>query len=136
MSYVIFGGNFTGSVTHLGTADADTLIGTSGDDNMIGAQGDDTLTGGGGDDRLSGATGDDLFVFADGSGNDTVTDFVAGAGTDDVLDIVAFGFASFADVVDAASQVGSDTLIQLDADDSVTLLGVTLGDLNTDDVLI
>ena len=92
--------------------------------------------GGAGNDRLTGASGDDVFVFTDGGGNDTVTDFVAGAGTDDVLDITDFGFASFADVINAASQVGADTLIQLDIDDSVILLGVTLGDLNSSDVLI
>ena len=53
-----------------------------------------------------------------------------------MLDITAFGFASFADVINAATQVGNNTLIQLDANDSVTLIGVSLGDLNSGDVLI
>ena len=85
---------------------------------------------------LSGGAGDDLFVFTDGGGGDTVTDFVAGAGTDDVLDVTDFGFANFAAIIAAASQVGGNTLIQLDGADSVTLLGVNLGDLNADDFLL
>ena len=96
----------------------------------------DGVIGAAGDDRLTGASGIDLFVFSDGSGSDTITDFVAGAGTHDVLDITAFDFASFADVTNAASQVGEDTLIQLDVDDSATPLGVSLGDLIAVDVLI
>lgn len=114
----------------------DTIDGGAGDDTIDGGAGDDTITGGAGDDTLTGASGDDRFIFSDGSGNDTITDFVAGEGTDDVLNITAFGFASFADVINAASQVGTNTLIQLDVDDSVTLLGVTLSDLDPSDVLI
>ncbi len=94
---------------------------------------DDSITGGAGDDTLAGGGGDDLFVFT--GGDDTVTDFTAGAGTPDVLDVTAFGFASFADVINAASQAGADTVIQLDIDDSITLLGVNLGDINPDDVM-
>jgi Ca2+-binding RTX toxin-like protein len=112
------------------------FIGGAGSDNFTAGQGDDTLDGRAGDDILTGAGGNDLFIFIDGSGNDTVTDFVAGAGTDDQLDITAFGFATFADVIKAASQAGNDTLIQLDADDSVTLLGVSLGDLVPFDFVI
>lgn len=113
-----------------------TIIGGAGNDRLGGGLGDDTIDGGAGDDTLTGASGDDRFIFSDGSGNDTITDFVAGEGTDDVLNITAFGFASFADVINAASQVGANTLIQLDVDDSVTLLGVTLSDLDPSDVLI
>ena len=80
--------------------------------------------------------GDDLFVFANGDGNDTINDFKAGAGTNDVMDVTDFGFADAAAVIGNASQVGADTVIQLDADDSVTLLGVNVSDLHEDDFLI
>ena len=100
-----------------------------------GALGNDTLSGGAGNDRLIGGAGDDVFVLHDGGGNDTITDFVAG-GTEDSLDVSDFGFASFAAVQTRASQAGADTLIALDDDDSVTLLGVNLGDLSQDDFLI
>ena len=103
---------------------------------IYGAAGDDTLQGGSGDDTLTGGAGDDLFVLDDGGGDDTITDFLAGAGTEDALDVSDFGFASFAAVQAKASQAGADTLIALDDDDSVTLLGVNLGDLSQDDFLI
>ena len=106
-----------------------------GDQTITGTAGDDVLFGGDGNDTLIGAGGDDLFVFADGCGDDTVNDFTPGAGTDDVLDVSAFGFASAADAIAAATQAGADTVIQLDADDSVTLLGVNVGDLDQDDFL-
>ena len=44
------------------------------------------------------------------------------------------GLDTFADVQAAASQVGSDTFIDLGGEDSVTLLGVSLGDLSPDDL--
>ena len=43
---------------------------------------------------------------------------------------------AFADVQAAAMDVGADMTIQLDADDSVTLLGVQVADLNANDFVI
>ena len=118
-----------------GTAGA-TLTGGGGADWIAGGSGDDRLDGGGGGDFLTGGPGDELFVFADGDGADTITDFAAGAGAGDVLDLTGeVGLDTFADVQAAASQVGSDTFIDLGGEDSVTLLGVSLGDLSPDDVL-
>ena len=134
-----------GNDSYLGSADNDVLSGAGGNDTIDGERGhdvldggagDDTLTGGIGDDFLTGGAANDLFVFQDGGNDDSVSDFVAGAATDDVLDVSAFGFASKADVIAAASQVGADTMIQLDADDSVTLLGVNADLLHDDDFLI
>jgi Ca2+-binding RTX toxin-like protein len=80
-SYVIYGGNnFTSSVTHLGTANADTLTGTASNDNMVGGRGNDTLFGNGGADVLIGGQGNDVLVVTDlnfqridgGSGTDTL----------------------------------------------------------------
>src|SRR5262249_31322630 len=42
-TYVVYGGNFTSSVTRPGTTAADVLNGTTGPDVIIGGQGDDTL---------------------------------------------------------------------------------------------
>jgi Ca2+-binding RTX toxin-like protein len=79
-SYVVFGGNFTGAVTQLGTAGHDTLTGTAAAERFVAGQGADTLTGGGGADVLYGGTGDDLIQVSDlsfqradgGSGFDTL----------------------------------------------------------------
>ncbi|MCH8862539.1 MAG: FG-GAP repeat protein [Proteobacteria bacterium] len=134
-SFVVFGGDFTGSVDILGTSGADVLVGTAADEIIIAAQGDDTITGGGGDDRLTGALGNDTFIFANGSGNDTIVDFTPGAGPGDVLDISAFGFVNLAEIQAASTQVGDDVVIALDGNDSVTLLNVLLADLHADDFI-
>jgi hypothetical protein len=80
-SYVVFGGDFTHSVTHLGSSAADTLTGTSGANVMVGGLGGDSLNGAGGADVLRGGAGDDNLTIADlsfqrldgGSGSDTLT---------------------------------------------------------------
>jgi Ca2+-binding RTX toxin-like protein len=79
-SYVIFGGNFTGVVTHLGTAAPETLTGTAGANVMVGGRGNDTLVGNGGADVISGGQGNDLLAVGDlnfkrivgGTGTDTL----------------------------------------------------------------
>ncbi|MEQ1824839.1 MAG: PKD domain-containing protein, partial [Pirellula sp.] len=64
-SYVIFGGNFTTSVTHSGTSGADTLTGTSGSNVIIGGRGNDTLIGNLGVDVLYGGQGADVLAIQD-----------------------------------------------------------------------
>jgi hypothetical protein len=60
-SYVVFGGDFTGAVTKLGTVGDDALTGTAAAERFVAGQGADILTGGGGAD-----------VFYGGAGNDTI----------------------------------------------------------------
>jgi Ca2+-binding RTX toxin-like protein len=76
---------------YLGNGD-DIGIGGSGKDYINGGYGADTLDGGAGDDDLTGGAGDDTYVFADGSGHDTITDFDMGDSdadgyTNDQLDV-------------------------------------------------
>ncbi len=79
-SYVIFGGDFTASITHQGTAGNDTLNGTATANAMNGGRGNDTLVGNGGADVLTGGQGNDLLAVSDvnirrivgGNGNDTL----------------------------------------------------------------
>jgi len=93
----------------------------------------DNLKGG---DVLTGGAGDDLFVFGDGDGTNTITDFTAGAGTDDVIEVSAFSFASYTDFMLNATDNGVDTTIALDVDDSVTLIGVRMVELHQDDFIL
>ena len=117
--------------------DGDNSIwGGQGNDTLNGRGGDDTLYGGTGDDILYGGSGNDLFVFANGDGNDTIMDFTAGAGLADVIDIKDFNFADFNAVITASSDNGFDTTIALDGNDSLTLIGVRVADLNQDDFLL
>jgi Ca2+-binding RTX toxin-like protein len=79
-SYVIFGGNFTASTTHLGTAAAETLTGSASANVMNGGRGNDTLLGNGGADVLIGGQGSDTLAISDlafgrvvgGTGSDTL----------------------------------------------------------------
>jgi hypothetical protein len=79
-SYVVFGGNFTGAVAHLGGGDNDTLTGTADAETFVGGTGNDTMIGNGGADAFQGGAGDDImhvstldFLLADGgTGTDTL----------------------------------------------------------------
>jgi hypothetical protein len=80
LSYVLFGGDFTASLTQVGTLANDVLHGTATGDTMIGNSGTDFLLGNGGIDALAGGAGNDVFTIADtnsrridgGSGFDVV----------------------------------------------------------------
>ena len=64
-SYVVYGGDLTGSVTQAGGTGGDTLIGTAATDDLVGGLGNDTLIGGGGADVLLGGAGDDTIHVSD-----------------------------------------------------------------------
>ena len=79
-SYVIFGQDFTSTVTHAGTSASQTLTGSAAADDMVAGLGDDTMFGNGGADVLIGGGGSDVLSVADlnfrrldgGSGTDTL----------------------------------------------------------------
>nr|WP_198980737.1 calcium-binding protein [Herbaspirillum sp. ASV7] len=68
-----------------GSAGNDTLIGGEGDDRFDGGNGDDTLSGGKGNDRLDGGYGNDTYLFNQGDGVDTVSEYDYTAGNIDTL---------------------------------------------------
>ena len=112
------------SYASTGSAFNDTLKGTSGANVLIGLGGNDTLTGRG---------GDDTFVFAAGFGHDTITDFTAGANTQDVIAFDHSIFADFDAVTAATTQVGSNSVITVDVDNTITLTNVAVANLHADD---
>jgi len=75
---------------------------------------------------LIGGGASDIFMFRPGFGLDTITDFSAGAASQDVMEFTNDVFADFASVLTSASQVGSDTLIMVDASNTVTLKNVAM----------
>ena len=105
----------------------DNLIAGDGNDTIAGGAGNDTISGGDGNDEMSGGTGADVFYFADGHGNDTITDFDV---DEDVLELSEFGIDSFDDLSITASD--NDVVIDLTAYDGgyITLEGVALADLD------
>lgn len=118
----------------LGDAGPNRIEGLDGDDTLDGAGGADTIVGGAGNDLLTGGLGDDVFEFADGDGDDTIADFIAGAGSDDAIDLrQVTSLANMTDVLAAAMLSGADTVIQISADQSITLQNVDKTDLHEDD---
>ncbi len=117
-----------------GRGGGDTLKGGAGSDRLDGGDGADRLEGGGDDDTLTGGLGDDVFVFQDGDGRDTITDFVAGADSDDVIELRGIdGLSSLQDVLAKATDDGTDTTIAIDDENSITLQNILVSQLHEDD---
>lgn len=79
-SYVVMGGNYSGSLTHLGLATDDVIVGTAGMDFIVAGAGADEVHGAGGSDVIYTGAGDDRLGIAEGqffridggSGTDTL----------------------------------------------------------------
>lgn len=111
----------------------DLVLGGAGNDVIDAGSGDDRVVGGAGDDILTGGSGHDAFVFAAGFGKDTITDFRTSGSSADVLEFSIGVFADFDTAMDAAAQIGADTVISIDGDTTLTLKGVQLASLAHDD---
>jgi hypothetical protein len=102
-------------------------------ESAIGSRFDDTLIGDREDNLLTGGGGSDTFLFLGTSGRDTITDFQAGTGAG--ADVIAYGRGLFVgdDPLRNAVQSGTDVILSTigspGGNGSITLLGVTLGDL-------
>ena len=113
----------------------ENLTGSGFNDTLRGNAGNNVITGLGGNDKLTGGGGNDTFVFLPGFGKDTITDFTVGPNSGP-HDKVAFDHTLFADfdaVMAASSQVGTSTVITVDAQNSLTLTNVKVGSLHHDD---
>jgi Ca2+-binding RTX toxin-like protein len=112
----------------------DQLTGGDGNDALGGGSGKDRLTGGAGDDWLVGGADADTFVYTIvGSGHDTVTDFVAKGQGHDLIEMNKSIFTGWTALKDHISQSGADTVIQLDANNDIPLLGVNKDSLSSQD---
>ena len=116
-----------------GSESANTIDGGAGNDIVAGLGGNDTLIGGSGNDSLFGGDGNDTFVFAKNFGKDKIFDFQAGPDFGDVIAFQGNTFTSYQEVMNAATQVGTDVVINLDANNSITLCQVKLAQLHQDD---
>lgn len=144
-SFVVFGSNVSGAVTDVGTTASETLSGTFAADVIYAGFGNDTIDNIGAGDRVSGGEGADIFDFLDVAGQSTIIDFsplnTAPAGNttqDDRIDLTAFtvlGNNISGLVITDVGNGGSDALIQVDADTSIYLVGVTASDLDNGDFI-
>ncbi|MDH5752262.1 MAG: hypothetical protein OEZ59_07570, partial [Deltaproteobacteria bacterium] len=145
-AYVVFGGDFSGVVTHQGTSSADTLTGTTGADIMIGGRNNDIINGQGGADVLRGGHGQDVLGISDttffrldgGPGEDTLRLTAGGINLDlttiadsrvrniEIIDLGSFGTNSLTLAVsDLAhlSKSSSTLIVKGIVGDSVTSSG-------------
>ena len=113
----------------------DLLFGGEGNDTLSGGNDDDQLYGGSGDDIMTGGSGHDTFIIGLNSGHDTLLDFVAGNGTDDLIDLSALSYSGLAELLLDSNQVGSDTVMTLGVDSSITLTGVAMASLHDSDFI-
>ena len=125
-----------GADTLLGGIGADSLYGGGGADSLLGGDGADWLEGGAGNDTLTGGAGSDRFVFTDGFGHDTITDFTPTA-TGEVIRLI--GIASLPDwatVQSALTVTGAGVVLSGGAGNSITLSNIfSTGLLTSDDFL-
>jgi Ca2+-binding RTX toxin-like protein len=114
----------------------DLIDGGDGLDRLFGQAGNDILDGGAGNDIMAGGAGNDTYIFDSRDGHDRIMDFTAG-GTQDRLNLVdaAFNFRNLADVLNRATDVGGNCVIQLGGGDSVTLVGVQESQLTAADFI-
>ena len=103
---------------------------------LYGSTSNDKLNVGPGNDLVMGRGGSDTFIFGTNLGKDVITDFQTTGSSHDVLQFSHNTFSDFAAVLAHAAQVGSDTVITVDAVDTVTLKNVQLSSLQKNDVHI
>ena len=99
-----------------------------------------SLDGEEGDDLIFGDFNADTFVFASLHGNDTVADFDAFNALErldfsGVAGLTLAGLELASATTGAATQVGGDVVIQTGGGNSVTLTGVSIGDLDAGDFI-
>jgi len=110
---------------------ANALLGNSGDNILNGNGGLDTLFGGKGNDILNGGSGMDYFRFTKGGGHDVIEDFVRFA---DRLDLTKWNaIASFEDMMEHHLRVEDGNVVISAGGDTLTLEGVSKGDLESSD---
>jgi len=125
-------GNEAGNTLH-GADGNDTLLGANGNDTLHGQAGNDRLDGGKGSDLLEGGTGADRFVFFDGYGKDTISDF----SHQDVIDLTGLlGFSSYSDLFNNHMKTSGGDVIITVGTDQLIIEGHTKAELTNADFLI
>jgi len=123
---LVVGGLTPNSVQGFAAIAHDQLGNIGGAACVYGTKGDDTLLSTFADEIFTGKGGNDTYVFSGNFGNDTIKDFQASSNAVQ-LDHNVFG--NFAGVMSHASQVGSDVVISMDANNSLSLHNTLLSQL-------
>lgn len=136
----IFGNN-EGNLIEGGTGN-DSLFGRNGEDVINGGEGDDLISAGAHDDVLNGGLGNDrlytgtgadrVMIDTDAVGNDTVYDFMIGLDLI-LIDDESGNFDSFAELMAAGVDNGTDVTFDFGDGNSLTIKGYNLADLSETD---
>ena len=113
-----------------GGAGWDDLEGLGGNDSLSGGAGVDVLDGGAGNDVMTGGADVDIFVFEEGHGNDTITDFEDGT---DIIDLRALDGVTQLDDLSIADDGNGNAVITTSPGNTITLTGISAEDLDADD---
>jgi Tol biopolymer transport system component/Ca2+-binding RTX toxin-like protein len=121
-----------------GDGAANNIGGGDGNDLLFGNAGSDTLNGGSGNDLLTGGSASDQFVFAAGFGKDIITDFESGHDKIDLFAVVSTNDVDgwIHDHVTASPTNAADTLITIDASNTITLHNVLAASLHAGDLIV
>jgi autotransporter passenger strand-loop-strand repeat protein len=121
------------------------IVGGTGNDTLAGANASgspvvNVLVAGSGADALTGGASVDAAtvtnVFSYNFGSDTITNFRAGAGSGDTIDLSAVPtVSSFSQVQALMSEVGANTVIDFAAGETITLDGLSAGNLTSSNFL-
>lgn len=113
-------------------ASGDWLFGHSGNDTLIGGRGDDIFDGGIGNDLMISGGGKDTFLFYGAFGNDRIEGYSASS---KLLFQGIAGVGKDSNYKAYASVKGNDTLLSF-GNDSITLVGIGLNDINGAGIII
>lgn len=122
---------------YLGNGD-DSAAGGEGVDVFLGEAGNDVFDGGTGVDYAWGGAGNDRYVMNLSSGVLVIQDFTAGGTEDAVVVPGAAGFPSFESLLSRATYYSgmNTTILTMDADTAVWLVGVNKSQLTSGDFLL
>lgn len=123
----------TGSIAGTGNGRDNVIIGNRADNRLDGAWGDDTIDGAGGDDILTGGRGADTFIFSDGFGQDTITDFDLAQDGETIRLSSLSSISSFDDLMNNHIRTdGGEVFIFDGAGSTIHLQGVNVSELEAD----
>ena len=106
----------------------DTIFGGADNDKIRAGSGDDIVAGGAGRDQINLGKGADAFVFSSGDGRDIIRGFDA----DDTARLNVDGLEDYKDLLDTAYETRSGTVFDLGDGDAISLRGVWLNDLSSE----
>ncbi|HTI85964.1 MAG TPA: matrixin family metalloprotease [Alphaproteobacteria bacterium] len=134
VSYQLFAGSEVEALVLLDSGGAINGVGSDTANIIQGNNFDNVIVGGKGDDLLWGFGGADRFIFSTGDGHDTIYDYNRAQG--DYLDIRVSGYTTATQILAAAHDDGTNTTITFNANDSIELKNVVVGQLAASDFLI